>query len=147
MKLTVNQILHTEGFEKFRVICGNRGLNREVSSVSVIDAPDIYNWLQGGEILLTSGYIFKDNTAYLLELVEKIAKNGAAALFIKLGRFIDDMPDEVRAKADELSFPLVYMPFSFAFVDVITPVLTKANSRQLEIIKKSEKIIKLCILD
>ena len=107
MKLTVNQILHTEGFEKFRVICGNRGLNREVSSVSVIDAPDIYNWLQGGEILLTSGYIFKDNTEYLLELIEKIAKNGAAALFI------DDMPDEVRIKADELSFPIVYMPFSF----------------------------------
>lgn len=140
MKLTVNQILHTEGFEKFRVICGNRGLNREVSSVSVIDAPDIYNWLQGGEILLTSGYIFKDNTEYLLELIGKIAKNGAAALFIKLGRFIDDMPDEVRIKADELSFPIVYMPFSFSFVDVITPVLTKANSRQLEIIKKSEKI-------
>ena len=139
MKLTVNQILHTEGFEKFRVICGNRGLNREVSSVSVIDAPDIYNWLQGGEILLTSGYIFKDNTEYLLELIGKIAKNGAAALFIKLGRFIDDMPDEVRIKADELSFPIVYMPFSFSFVDVITPVLTKANSRQLEI-KKSEKI-------
>ena len=113
MKLTVNQILHTEGFEKFRVICGNRGLNREVSSVSVIDAPDIYNWLQGGEILLTSGYIFKDNTEYLLELIEKIAKNGAAALFIKLGRFIDDMPDEVHIKADELSFPIVYMPFSF----------------------------------
>lgn len=101
------------GFEKFRVICGNRGLNREVSSVSVIDAPDIYNWLQGGEILLTSGYIFKDNTEYLLELIEKIAKNGAAALFMKLGRFIDDMPDEVRIKADELSFPIVYMPFSF----------------------------------
>lgn len=56
---------------------------------------------------------FKDNTEYLLELIEKIAKNGAAALFIKLGRFIDDMPDEVRIKADELSFPIVYMPFSF----------------------------------
>ena len=73
-------------------------------------------------------------------MIGKIAKNGAAALFIKLGRFIDDMPDEVRIKADELSFPIVYMPFSFSFVDVITPVLTKANSRQLEIIKKSEKI-------
>ena len=72
MKLTVNQILHTEGFEKFRVICGNRGLNREVSSVSVIDAPDIYNWLQGGEILLTSGYIFKNNSDIDLAVFENV---------------------------------------------------------------------------
>lgn len=140
MSLTVNQILHTEGFEEFRVICGNCGINREVSCVSVMDAPDIYNWLQGGEILLTSGYILKDNMDYLLELIEKIAQKGAAALFIKLGRFIDDIPEKVKKRADTLSFPIVDMPFSCAFVDVITPVLTKANSQQLEIIRKSEKI-------
>ena len=100
MSLTVNQILHTEGFEEFRVICGNCGINREVSCVSVMDAPDIYNWLQGGEILLTSGYILKDNMDYLLELIEKIAQKGAAALFIKLGRFIDDIPEKVKKRAD-----------------------------------------------
>lgn len=140
MSLTVNQILHTEGFEEFRIICGNQGINREVSCVSVMDAPDIYNWLQGGEILLTSGYILKDNMDYLLELIEKIAQKGAAALFIKLGRFVDDIPEKVKRRADMLSFPIVDMPFSCAFVDVITPVLTKANSQQLEIIRKSEKI-------
>ncbi len=90
---------------------------------------------------MTSGYIFKDNTEYLLELIEKIAKNGAAALFIKLSRFIDDMPDEVRIKAEiNFHFPLCICHFHFHLLMFITPVLTKANSRQLEIIKKSEKI-------
>lgn len=140
MKITVNQILHTEEFTDFKVICGSSGLNREVSAVSVMDAPDIYEWLQGGEILLTSGYLLKNNLDFVLELIEKISEKGAAALFIKLGRFIDDIPEEAKKKADELSFPIVYMPYSCAFVDVITPVLTKVNSKQLEIIRKSEKI-------
>lgn len=140
MKITVNQILHTEEFADFKVICGNSGLNREVSAVSVMDAPDIYEWLQGGEILLTSGYLFQNNLDFVLELIEKISQKGAAALFIKLGRFIDDIPEEAKKKAEQLSFPVVFMPYARAFVDVITPVLTKVNSQQLEIIRKSEKI-------
>ena len=140
MKITVNQILHTDEFTDFKVISGGSGLNREVSAVSVMDAPDIYEWLQGGEILLTSGYLLKNNLDFVLELIEKISEKGAAALFIKLGRFIDDIPEEAKKRADELSFPIVYMPYSCAFVDVITPVLTKVNSKQLEMIRKSEKI-------
>lgn len=140
MEITVGRILQTEEFSDFKVICGRNGLDRKVSAVSVMDAPDIYEWLQGGEILLTSGYLLKNNLDFVQELIEKISQKGAAALFIKFGRFIDDIPEAAKKKADQLAFPVVFMPYKRAFVDVITPVLTKVNSRQLEIIRKSEKI-------
>jgi purine catabolism regulator len=42
-----------EQFEGFEVLAGKGGLDRRVSTVTVMDAPDIYNWMKGGEFLIT----------------------------------------------------------------------------------------------
>jgi purine catabolism regulator len=77
-----------EQFEGLKVLAGEGGLNRRVSTVTVMDAPDIYNWMKGGEFLITTAYIMKDNPLELKDLVIKLNENGASALGIK----IDKMP-------------------------------------------------------
>lgn len=47
-----------------------------------MDAVDIENWLRGGEIVMTSGYIWKDNPKSILKMIESINNVGATALFI-----------------------------------------------------------------
>lgn len=140
MKITVEELLKMKEFSGFRVICGAGGLNKEVQSVSVMDAPDIYKWIRGGEILLTSGYVLKDNMEAMPDLIRKLSDRNAAALFIKLGRFVNEIPKSAVQTATRLDFPVVYMPYEFTFVDVITPTLTRVNSYQLEQIRRSENI-------
>ncbi len=135
MKITVEELLKMKEFSGFRVICGAGGLNKEVQSVSVMDAPDIYKWIRGGEILLTSGYVLKDNMEAMPDLIRKLSDRNAAALFIKLGRFVNEIPKSAAQTATRLDFPVVYMPYEFTFVDVITPTLTRVNSYQLEQIR------------
>ncbi|SHG77844.1 Purine catabolism regulatory protein-like family protein [Thermosyntropha lipolytica DSM 11003] len=60
MQLTVKNML--DMFADFKVIAGRRGIYRQITTVSVIDAPDIHEWLKGGEFLITTGYIMRDNT-------------------------------------------------------------------------------------
>jgi purine catabolism regulator len=122
------------------VISGEAGMDREVTSVSVMDAPDIYDWLRGGEALLTSGYVFKDNPEGLTSLVEKIYQAGAAAFFIKTDRFIGKLPEATLAVSNKLAFPIVHMPREYAFVDVINPVLSRIVWEQSETIKYSVRI-------
>ncbi|MBP8785295.1 MAG: PucR family transcriptional regulator ligand-binding domain-containing protein, partial [Synergistaceae bacterium] len=59
--MIVADLLKRELFPDFSLLGGSTGLNRSLLSVSVIDSPDVDRWMRGGELLVGSGYIFKEN--------------------------------------------------------------------------------------
>jgi purine catabolism regulator len=136
--MSVSDMLNLKGFENMEVIAGSNGLNRKVTTVSVMDAPDIYKWMKGGEFLITSAYPIKDDVAFITELILKLDQAGASAFGIKLHRFIDMFPDEAILLANELNFPLIHIPIEFAFTDIINPVLTAIIDKQGELLRFSE---------
>lgn len=138
--IKLSEILEMEVFRNLEVVAGKEGIDREVATVSVMDAPDIYNWMKGGEFLITSGYSVKDDPEYLESLIENLDKNGASALGVKLTRFIPEFPQSAIEKANELKFPLIYIPYEFAFTDVINPVLQEIIDKQSRKMQYSEKI-------
>lgn len=122
-------------FEGFYIVAGHKGIDREVSTISVMDAPDIYEWMKGGEFLISSGYTVKDNPEYITSLIENLDKWGASAFGIKLGRFVGELPESTVKMAEALDFPIVYIPMEFAFTEVINPVLRElVNSQSREML-------------
>lgn len=109
---------------------------RHISRVSVMDAPDAANWMHGEELILTSGYAMRDNPMGLKELLVELNEKKASGMGIKLGRFIDSLPEEVIAAADELEFPLFCIPAGYAFSDIITPVMGMILYRQSDSLDK-----------
>lgn len=140
MEMKVKNLI--EQFEDFQILAGEGGLNKTVSTVSIMDAPDIYNWMKGGEFLVTTGYIMKDNPLELKNLVIKLHEHGAAALGIKIGRFIEILPQEVKETGDKLNFPIIYVPKWYAFTDIINPVLSRIVNTQAKKLMMSEDIHK-----
>ncbi|MBU5436909.1 PucR family transcriptional regulator ligand-binding domain-containing protein [Tissierella sp. MSJ-40] len=127
-------------FDDFYVLAGEEGLNRNVSTVSVMDAPDIYNWMKGGEFLITTAYVMKDDPLELKDLVIRLNNAGTSALGIKLNRFIKKLPEEVKKVGDQLKFPIIFVPDHYAFTDVINPVLSRIVNTQAKKLERSEKI-------
>lgn len=76
------------------------------------------------------------------DLIIKLNEKGAAALGIKLGRFIEKLPSEVKEIGDKLNFPIIYIPTQYAFTDVINPVLSRIVNAQAKKLMMSEKIHK-----
>lgn len=140
MAIQVKDMLNL--FDDFEVIAGHAGLSRFVTTVSVMDAPDIYEWIHGGEFLITTAYVYKDNPCDLKNLIRKIEQAGASALGIKLGRFIDKIPDDSLKLAEDLKFPLIYLPHRYAFTDIINPVLSRIVNEQNRLLLLSENIHK-----
>jgi purine catabolism regulator len=140
MSLPLRKMLAMPAFKEFTVLAGKKGLTRIVTSVSVMDAPDISDWLKGGEILMTTGYIMKDDLSQFINLIISINHANAAALFIKMKRFIDDLPREIYDIAEKLNFPIISMPLKYAFTDVINPVLSILVNEQARKLKISEDI-------
>jgi purine catabolism regulator len=140
MKTTVADLIETLNFNDFEIIAGYTGIDRKVKSVTVMDAPDIYKWIKGGEFLITSGYCMKDDPMKMEFLIKKLDEAGASGLGIKLNRFIDELPQNVLTTAEKLSFPLIYIPIKYAFVDIINPVLSEIVNKQARRLEHSEKI-------
>lgn len=142
MSLKVRDLLNIVELEGIRLLAGEGGLDRDVINVNVMEAPDIARWLRGGEFLLTSAYLAREQPEKLSNLVEEIYGANAAALGIKLGRFIPQLPQEVRNLADKLKFPILELPMRLAFADVITSILGRITNEQATDIRFSEMVLR-----
>ena len=58
-RVTIRDILNTDEFRDFVVLAGDSALDKEVDSITIMDSPNPFPWSVGGEIVLSSGYIFK----------------------------------------------------------------------------------------
>lgn len=123
MYFTVSKALQIQSFENCRLVAGNRGLNRIIRSVSIMDTPDT-SWLKRGDLLLTTGYVFKDDTDVQIKLVQKMAKRDCAGLAIKVKRFLSSTPDAMIREANRLNLPLLEIPFDLALSDLLI-ILTR----------------------
>lgn len=47
----------TSDLEQIRCVAGFRGTNRKITSFSIIDTPEILDWLHGGNLSLTPGIL------------------------------------------------------------------------------------------
>lgn len=138
--MKLREILKMPAFEGFQIVAGERGIDREISTVSVMDAPDIYKWMRGGEFLITSAYVVKDCPGYIKSLIENLDKCGASALGVKFDRFIHEFPADALEAAERLEFPIVSIPYKFAFTDVINPVLQQIINSQAKIMMYTENV-------
>jgi len=105
-------------FPDFRLIAGAEGVSREITSVSVIDSPDVFRWMRGGEFLIGSGYIFKEDPDSMAEFLRLVAGREIAALGIKIDRYHSQIPESCIKESDKLGLPLIEIPLKYRWIDI-----------------------------
>ena len=105
---------------ELKVVAGHMGLEREIKVVSLMDAPDSYKWLKGGELILTSAFLFGGDEELLGNFVKNLINANVGCLGIKKGRFLSKIPESMIQIADEHRFPIFEIPYHFVWSDVIS---------------------------
>lgn len=105
--LTVSDALQFDIFAGAQVVAGARGLNRAITWVHNAGVPDAPDWLNGGELVLTTAINLPDEPDARCEYVLGMVRKQVAALAIAVGRYIDHVPDYLRDVADAHDFPLI----------------------------------------
>jgi sugar diacid utilization regulator len=118
MYLTIEKALKLPALNQVEVIGGNQGLARVINSVSIMDHPDI-SWIKRGELLLTTGYVFKDDLNAQIKLVRELSKRGSAGLAIKIKRFLSTIPPGMVEEANKYNFPLLEIPYEMPLSDLL----------------------------
>ncbi len=135
--LTVAEALQMEQFAGARVVAGHKGQSRAVAWVHVASVPDAPQWLNGGELVLTTSINMPEGERDQIAYVQAMADKGVAALAIAVGRYIDRIPDALRAVADRNDFTLIEIPYQARFVDVARAANQRISHEQMALIERA----------
>lgn len=138
--MTVEELLQLPTIKGLKLISGNLGVHREISTVTVVDTPDGLQWLKGNEVVITTTYALEKTPNAFLDFISKLLSRNISALIVKSDRYIKVIPENAKKLCDEKALPLIYCPAIYAFTDIINPTLSGIISKQAEQLKESSKI-------
>ena len=132
MSSTIKELLQNFPHRSLKLLAGEQGTTRTLHSANIMDAPDVANWVQKDELVLSSGYLFAGAPTQLVGLMEALASAGAAGLALKTGRFLGTLPDEVIDAANRLAFPVIDIPNALSLAEVMTHINARIARRREE---------------
>lgn len=138
--VSVKEILRLPIMKDAKVVSGLEGLDRIVRSIDSMEIPEIKPWLREEEILLTTTYSIRNEPKLLTKLVEDLAQAGAAALVLKPGRFIQQIPEEMIDLSNRYKLPVIAIPVDTPFIDITRSVMEVVLNWQMVLLSRAEEI-------
>ncbi len=102
------------------VVAGRAGIDVRgpIRWAHISDTPDPTPWLEGGELLLTTGLGVKDSPRLQERLVEALAARRVVAIGFGVGVSLSEVPAAMLRAADEHALPLFTVPYEVPFIAV-----------------------------
>lgn len=149
MHLTIEEALRIYPLSRARLVAGAGGAGRIITSVNMMDAPDVANWIKSGEMLFTTAFAIKDTPDDFLRLLQKLDERGSSGLGIKLGRYWNQIPDVVIEEANRLQFPVLELPYEFTFADqmnaLVQAEIKKSTRKLYDALDKQKKLMRFAM--
>jgi PucR family transcriptional regulator, purine catabolism regulatory protein len=119
------------------LLAGDGNADRPVRWVHVSELDDPTPWLQGGELLLTTGMGIGSTPAKQRAYVKRLSDAGLAALGFGLGFSYQRVPRPVLAEAEACEFPLFEVPYPTPFIAITEAVFTRILAEQYETLQRA----------
>lgn len=100
------------------VIVGSEGLSNNITGAVMLDNPEMVSWMRTGELLLTTGFVLKDNLEFQEKIVDQLIRIKASGLAIKVKRYFEEIPESIIKAARENHLPLLQIPFYMSLSEV-----------------------------
>lgn len=149
--MRLQTLLETPSMQHMRVIAGKRGLKREINNIGMIESPDIADFLKANQFLITNGYPFINTTTNPTALIKAMHAANCAGLGFKDHRYVDHLPKEVLALADELAFPIIITPgdelISETMRKMLSVILKSQTDELSRIVQANQSLADLLLKD
>lgn len=129
--LTVGEIVATPGL-RLAVAGGADGLGNEVRWLHVSELADPTAWLEGGELLLTTGLGVGELASTQRDYVRRLSEHGLAGLAFGVGFDFPEVPPAVVQSADRLGFPVLAVPYDVPFIAITKAAFAHLANEELD---------------
>lgn len=139
MAIYVKDLLMEEEMNGARLISGEEGLDNEIKGVTIIEAPDIVKWINGGEVLLTGLYAFRScSMEDFKNYIDELVKKKISALILKRRKPVEGAEDKVEYLIQfsrKHTIPILEMPFEISFRDVMSRLMERLFNEEVTRLK------------
>lgn len=117
MPLSVGDLLGLPGLG-LKLVAGAAGVDRAVRWVHTSELEDPTPWLNGGELLLTTGMALKGSPALQRSYLQRLVAADLAGLGFGVGFGFDEVPRAIVRAADKGGFPILEVPYPVPFIAI-----------------------------
>ncbi len=138
-QLKVSDLFQLPPLVNAKLVCGSESIDRRITGVNVIEAPDVADWVQEGDVLLTNLYSI-DKLRPLDVFVEKVAERGLAALIIKTGLFVQEVPYEMVEAARKCQLPIIEISKTVLYRDITSAITRQLMASRINVLERFKEI-------
>ncbi|MEI6108778.1 MAG: PucR family transcriptional regulator ligand-binding domain-containing protein [Actinomycetes bacterium] len=139
MAITVAELLDMPHL-RLRLHSGAKGVDRKLAWTHTSDLPEPWQWITGGELLLTNGMSFPADGPGQQELVERLVKAGASALAIGEQMYCPPLTEQFAEASNRLGFSVLLVEFPMPFVSISKTVAAANMLEQSDQLIRTEQI-------
>lgn len=139
--ITIAELAATTALGTATLRAGRDGLDRTARRVQWMEVLDDYaDYLEEGDLLLTTAYNLRDDAELQRELARRLVECGVAAMVVKCGYYLEQVPIAVRRQADRHGLPVFELPREVAFVEISQSIYERLVSRSYARLRRSADI-------
>jgi PucR family transcriptional regulator, purine catabolism regulatory protein len=141
LEFRVCELLKMRVLENAKVIAGSGGTQNAINGVTIMESPDIADWLKGGELILTSMHSINHfSEKEKKNVIVQLAQKEVSALGIKIRKTEDKIPQVIIDAGNELNIAIIELPREVPFVDIMYPVMEELFSKQVKKLKYYKEV-------
>ena len=119
LSFTLEDLLALSAMAGAKLLAGGDRLDRPILRANVVEGAHLSEWSQAGDCVISSGYVFRGQDGLLLQELDALSAEGATVLCLKPTRFREDLPAVVVRRAAELDLPLIELPMTAIFANIV----------------------------
>lgn len=135
MAISARGLTEVEGLG-LRLVAGRRAADREISWAHAIELADPTPYLDGGELVMTTGINIGTSDVAQFDYVSRLASAGTAALAVDTGTTFRSVPAGVLSAGDELGLPVLEVPASTPFIAIARAVVDALKADELRSVQQ-----------
>ncbi|MEQ8197349.1 MAG: PucR family transcriptional regulator ligand-binding domain-containing protein, partial [Clostridiaceae bacterium] len=129
--MNLDWLINSTELNNFKCVAASSNLNNKILSVNILDNPDVIRWIKKDELVLTTGYIFKDDPETQVNIIRELKETGCCALGIKIKRFFETIPAIMIEEAERIGLPLIEVPFYYSFSEISKIIYNAIYSQEI----------------
>lgn len=136
--MSIENILKRKHFASAEVVAGQDGIDRLVKWVHVYEMIEVKKNLKGGELVLSTGFGWKEDEGLFLRLLKQLVDRNVAGICIEIGSFVDYISEDAIAYANAHHFPIILFRDEVSFVEITQDIHAELINQQYEFITNLE---------
>lgn len=125
------------------LLAGSRGLENSITWAHTSDLPRLWEWVTGGELMMTNGLSIPADAAGQVELAESLVRAGASALALGEKMHAPPLLPEFISACNALPLPMINVPYPLPFIAIARTVAESSLLEESRRLRQTARIYDL----